>query len=125
MSARLDFIDHDAGVVWVSYEGRGDELATNLRVYCVDFVPSLRVGRVGIPFRTPLRAETAEVLTDAAVGVVDLLTVRRGVTKREEREFGSKLITIQSFQSRAESQQARDLSAWVSSRRRFQMEGAR
>jgi len=100
MSARVEKDDHEVGVLWIIYEGRGDELAANLRTYCVDFVPSLYFSRVGIPFRQGLDSEPTEfgVFAAAACSMIDLLTACRGVTEREEREFGTNLFIVQACQ---------------------------
>ncbi len=95
MSARVEKADHEVGVLWITYEGRGDELSANLRSYCVDFVPSLYFSRIGISFRPGLDSEAFGIFDAAALSMIDLLTARRGVTEREEREFAKSLLIVQ------------------------------
>lgn len=115
MSASCCLIDREKGVAWIVYQGVADELYANLRSYGVDFIPSLYSGRVGITFRRALNDAALEVLSGSAATVVELMTVRRGVTKRDEREFYTALVVVQSCQrvEKHESVQARDLADWV------------
>lgn len=100
MSARVEKADDEVGVLWIIYEGRGDELAANLQTYCVEFVPSLYFSRVGIPYRPGLSSQPTAfgVFAGAACSMIDLLTACRGVTEQEEREFAVNLMTVQSSQ---------------------------
>jgi hypothetical protein len=93
----LDFIDREKKVLWISYDGRGDELEANLRAYGVYYVPGFRNGRVGIEFARPcLEAQGhASKLTEAAVTIVSILTMRSGVTKQMEEDFICSLQIVQ------------------------------
>ena len=113
MSARVSSVDRDAGVVWIAYEGRGDELSANLSVYGVAFVPALRNGVVGITFKKALGDDLVSVFGDAASDLISVLTARSGITERHERMFATSLMIVQMGQGRDDSQQARDLSEWV------------
>jgi len=113
MSARVSSIDRDAGVVWISYEGRGDELSANFSVYGVSFVPSLRNGVIGLPFKDGMGDDSVSSFGEAAAKLVGVLTLRCGITEKHEQAFATSLMIVQMCQNREISQQARDLSAWV------------
>ena len=103
MSAHIDFIDRAKRVLWICYEGRGDELEMNLRIYGIEYVPAFRNGRVGISFTRYCPEEKGEQaeLAKAAEDLVDILTQRSGVTKKQERRFADALSIVQHFQEQA------------------------
>lgn len=104
MDAHVDFIDPQAKVMWISFAGRGDELAANLKSYCIEHVQDIRYGRVGILFHGPCPeglerggfAKSCELL-------IGLLTTRKAVSKKEEAAFTGALSYIQDAQSRREA----------------------
>ena len=100
MSSHIDFIDTAKRVLWVCYEGRGDELEMNLRIYGVEYIPAFRNGRVGISFTRycPEEKDERAELSQAAEDLVDILTQRSGVTKKQERRFADALSIVQHFQ---------------------------
>jgi len=120
MSANCLTVDREAGVAWIGYQGCADELAANLRAYGVEFIPTLHFGRIGIRFRNALNDAALGVLKDAAAEVVDLMTVRRGITERDERRFFTSLVIVQSCQKidKDESVQGKELSDWIRSPRK-------
>jgi hypothetical protein len=93
----LDFIDREKKVLWISYEGQGDELEANLRAYGVEYVPGFRNGRVGIEFTSECLEANGRPskLAEAAVTLVAILTMRSGVTKSMEKDFFSALSDVQ------------------------------
>ena len=106
MSARLDFIDREKRVLWICFEGRGDELEANLCAYGVRYVPGFRCGRVGIEFDWPLEIKgkpgkpgTWGEPAESAVTIVEILTMRQGVTKRHEADFLHALGIVQQHQA--------------------------
>lgn len=101
MSAHLDFIDTQKRVLWICYEGRGDELEMNLRTYAVEYVPAFRHGRVGICFSRACPEEKGErsTLADQASELVSILTMRRGITEALERRFAQALSIVQKHQA--------------------------
>jgi len=105
MSTHLEFIDREKQVLWICYEGRGDELEMNLRIYSVRYVPGFRNGRVGIEYTrwdNPLLGQKS-ALVEAAVTIVDILTMRQGVTKRHEATFVESLGIVQQHQATVEA----------------------
>jgi len=101
MSAHIDFIDRAKRVLWICYEGRGDELEMNLRTYGVEYVPAFRHGRVGISYARSCPEDKGEhaLLADSAEELVEILTMRSGVTKKQEKHFAAALSIVQSYQS--------------------------
>jgi hypothetical protein len=91
VSAAIDFVDPQKRVMWISYEGRGDELEANLRAYGVEYVPDFRHGRVGITY-------TLKAAPEDAVTLVDILTMRCGVNKGHEDAFHGALYRVQEVQ---------------------------
>jgi len=100
MSARLDYIDKEKRVLWIVYEGRGDELEANLRTYGIEYVPTFRNGRVGIGYSrsAPEDKDKSSQLSECAVTVVALLTIRSGITKSQENDFAYALSMVQGYQ---------------------------
>jgi hypothetical protein len=101
LSAHLSQIDREKKVLWISYEGRGDELEMNLRAYGVRYVPGFCNGRVGIEYSrrdNPPLGRSSE-LDEAAVTLVDILTMRQGVTKRHEAAFIAAQGVVQQHQA--------------------------
>lgn len=105
MSAHVDFIDRGARVAWVTFDGRGDELGANLKAYCIEHIPGIRFGRVGISFQSayPETEGKEGGFSKACSIVVDLLTRRQSVTKREEESFAGALEFIQNAQRAREA----------------------
>jgi len=100
MSAHLDYIDKEKRVLWISYIGRGDELEANLRTYGVEYIPAPHSGRVGIGYSRPApedKGKSSE-LSENAVTIVALLTIRSGVTRSQELDFAYALSVVQGYQ---------------------------
>jgi hypothetical protein len=101
MSAHVDFIDKAKRILWMSYDGQGDQLEANLRAYGVEYVPDFRHGRVGISFVRPCSSDglmKSNTLEYAACEIIDILTMRSGVTKSHESRFMNALATVQEHQ---------------------------
>ncbi len=117
MSAIGYRVDREAGVLWITHRGRGDELSMNLRHYGIDHVPALRNASVGITFDPALTEKSFLAFRAAAIAVVEALTARRGVAYGEQRAFGLDLAAVQAHQVKNTSEQGRDLAEWVRSTR--------
>lgn len=118
MSVTQTKVDRDARVVWVYFDGRQDELALNLRTYGLEYVPSVYRGSVGLTFRSGMRDDALAVFISSARTIIDLLTAQRGITKKEEAEFGINLVVAQMCQRTTEELpvQGRELDAWIRAR---------
>ena len=102
--ACVSYIDREKRVVWVSFEGRGDELEGNLRGYGVEYVPSFRGCRVGLPFYHSGPEDKGEQgeFSKAAVELVEILTQRAGITKAMMERFVEALSSVQAAQKLCE-----------------------
>lgn len=98
MSAYAERFDRETRTLWVSYDGRGDELEANLRAYAVDYVPGFHYSRIGLSYHPGLTEEGRENFRENAEIVIDLLTARRGISPAEERRFATALVVVQSYQ---------------------------
>lgn len=100
MSAHVELFDQANRVLWLTHDGRGDELEANLRGYCLSYIPGLRHGRVGITYAPNFIDEARrQVLAENTEIVIDLLTARRGISQKEEDRFATALIVVQRFQA--------------------------
>lgn len=102
--ACISSIDREKRVVWVSFEGRGDELEGNLRGYGVEYVPAFRVYRVGLPYYRSGPEDKGEQgeFSNAAIELVEILTQRAGITKAMMERFVGALSTVQAAQKLCE-----------------------
>jgi hypothetical protein len=105
MSVRVESWDKEKSVLWLIYEGRGDELEANLHFYCIDYVSSkafsTRTGWIGICYRPGMSDTERNLFLDSAIKVVELLTARSGITHEQERRFAGHVSTVQAYQCSA------------------------
>lgn len=101
MSTHIDFVDRVARVAWICFDGRGDELEANMRAYGIEYVPAFRQGCVGVTYRMGIEETVRARFFDAAVEAVDLLTMRRGITRAQEETFAVDLGLVQDCQMAA------------------------
>jgi hypothetical protein len=98
--AHIDFIDRAKRVLWLSYDGQGDQLEANLRAYGVEYVPDFRHGRVGISFTQscPETEGARGLLSDSTEDLLQILTTRSGITIAMEKKFFCALTVVQEHQ---------------------------
>lgn len=112
MSARGYYLDRETCVLWVAYEGRGDELPASLSIYNVLFIMSPHRGRIGLPYRQALSEDALAAFVHSAARVVSTLVARHGTSRAERDDFATALIVVQSCQTRDTSVEGRQISAF-------------
>lgn len=103
MSVHVHNWDRASRVLWLIYEGRGDELEANLRGYCVEYVGGssgglTRHGWIGICYRPGMSDADRNLFMDSAIELLELLTARSGISPAQERRFAAELATVQNYQ---------------------------
>ena len=66
-----------------------------MRAYGIEYVPGFRHGRVGVTYRLGLSESVRAKFFDAAVETIELLTMRKGITRAQEELFAADLGLLQ------------------------------
>lgn len=101
MSAHLDFDDQEMKVLWITFDGRADELEANLRMYGIEYVAPFHHGRVGITYVEPIVKHGRREFIGASETLIDILTMRQGINDDDRKRFHSALVIVQKGQAGA------------------------
>ena len=118
-AAIVNRIDEQARVVHISFSGVREELLANMRCYGVKFLPALtNRNTVGIPYKAGMRKEAVALFAKSAMEIIDIWTMRGGVTKRIESDFARAFLVVAANQAESEdgSEEGRQIAEWVKKR---------
>jgi hypothetical protein len=115
-AAIVNRIDEQARVVHISFSGVREELLANMRCYGIKFLPTLtNRNTVGIPYKAGLGKEAVALFAKSAMEIIDIWTMRGGVTKRIESDFARSFLVVTANQADSDdgSEEGRQISEWI------------